>query len=70
LTLRKSTSQKNLKQTTSKFARLANEMKYDAVVEQVEDQIKIQRKQTFQLLKMIKSYLMIRKRMNRPLLFL
>jgi len=75
LTPRKSTSLKNLKQTTSKLARLANEMKYDTVVEQVEDQIMIQRKQTLQDLKTIKSHLsslkigrevLIRKRMNIP----
>jgi len=41
LTPRKSTSHKNLKQTMSKLARLANEMKYVAAIEQVEDQIMI-----------------------------
>jgi len=74
LTPRKTTSQKNLKQTTTKLARLANEMKYDAAVKQAEDQIMIQRKQNLQQLKTIKSYLsslkigkeaLIRKRLNR-----
>jgi uncharacterized glyoxalase superfamily protein PhnB len=56
-TPRKKVSQKDMMQTTSKLARLANEMKYDAAVKQAEDQVMVQRKQNLQQLRTIKSYL-------------